>query len=362
MTSDEVSEAIGSYAPHLVHPNRNDEEVARLVNQLRDEAAWFWTEDVWPDDPYGGALKHAFETRSAFIDLLCRVSSRTLLAAFVDSAIPLPVVVKHCMLATNTGKELLDRVQSYLRYHGISRLTVTLDCEWSYRIRRFTDETASDITGKDFFDFHGGSLLDMAAITCYAAFMPEFEGHPSFRQCRLGSLCGDENACLEFFSDLYIRYSQQTQGRMNNLKGHIVECNVHDQLETVVDQFEELMFVSNKRVPDVPESGESREFDRVLRIDNGGEETYIAITIQFQETGNSTLERKGEQARTSYPRFCELDYYLCCVIDGAGYLERETGLKKMVQNSHLAVSLNRLETLQQFIIAIVNHVTCRQCN
>ena len=84
-------------------------------------------------------------------------------------------------------------------------------------------------------------------------------------------------------------------------------------------------------------------------------EKYSAIEISFQETTNSTIERKAGQAKSRFEQIDGLGHKIIYIIDGVGNFKRRSALNTIHEYSHLllAFSDSELNRLQNFIINFI---------
>lgn len=85
--------------------------------------------------------------------------------------------------------------------------------------------------------------------------------------------------------------------------------------------------------------------------DQSRHKKYVAIEVTFQETSNSTIERKGGQARDRFEKITSCRDYIAYVIDGAGNFSRRSAVSTLCENSHcnVAYTPDEFEVLIEFI-------------
>lgn len=99
---------------------------------------------------------------------------------------------------------------------------------------------------------------------------------------------------------------------------------------------------SNGTIPGVTQNDGNTltNFDVVIdRIDdNSRHKKYVAVEVTFQETTNSTIERKGGQARDRFEKVTNTRNYITYIIDGAGNFARRAAVSVLCDNSHCTVA------------------------
>jgi hypothetical protein len=293
---------------------------------------------------YGEPTEQILSTKDQFIATLRETTPENIVRDLLSSTLDNSLLLQHCMLATDVGKETLDRLAFFLSYNEVSELDIeTPELSRTYTVAELSDDNFS-VANRSFANFSQGAFEDIFTVLAFGSDMTLLSEYVTFDRCRLGEICGDETAIADYFADLYILFSDQTKGRVRVKKGQAPERLVKQTLNEVVAH-SQLSLVSSSRVPNVPTQGEDQEFDFVLTDGN----RYVAIEVAFQETTNSTLERKARQSRELYPVFEQRGSELIHVVDGAGYFERSNALQQMVEYSHLAVSLGELDDLSQHL-------------
>ena len=89
-------------------------------------------------------------------------------------------------------------------------------------------------------------------------------------------------------------------------------------------------------------------------------EKYIAIEISFQETTNSTIERKAGQAKSRFENIDDLGHKIVYIIDGVGNFKRQAALTTIDGYSHLllAFSESEFDRLNHFILNFLENENC----
>lgn len=313
--------------------------------RLLNNGQWFWTREMLPDDLLGSQTQQILDTKSDFVNILERSSPETLINRLVESQIKTELLIQHCMLATDIGKETLDRIAFYFFYNDMSTVKINAaDASEQHQFSVLGNRDVS-VSNKSFSQFSPDLIRDIYVLLSFGASIGQLSKYVTFDRCRLGEICGDEKQIADYFADLYVLFSNQTRGRVRVKKGSAAEDVVSTTLDKVVSN-SKINYVSDSRVPNIPSQGETQEFDFVLQEPD---DTFIAIEVAFQETTNSTLERKARQSRELYPVFSERGHKLIHVVDGAGYFERDNALRQMIEYSDLAVTLGEIETLRSYL-------------
>ena len=186
-------------------------------------------------------------------------------------------------------------------------------------------------------------LKDLLFILCHGSKIEEFKKYDTFGRCKLGEFAGNESKLKDFLSKQYINVSRQTTGKTSVDLGSIAQRHVRNKIETYFSNNNRVSFEPGNRIPgfSVEDPEVDTQFDIVLRVQKTRQATtFVAIEVAFQETTNSVIERKARQALARFREIENRNYYILYVIDGGGWFARKNSIKKILDNSHLSVSIS----------------------
>jgi hypothetical protein len=266
------------------------------------------------------------------------------------------------MLATDASAEILDRAKSYITFKKIKTLHSQINgYKIEYRIKRLGTSFTKRLTNKEISSADGALLSDLFYIICFGSKTEEFADFLSFRRFRLAEICGKPEAVQRHFRELYLNVSRQLTQLAAQAQGDFLNDFVKSYLDARFAGNPSIRWVESRRVPGIGDerarSLGGEQFDLVYAITpaSKGEIIYVAIEVAFQETTNSTMERKARHASLLFEHFDRMGYKLCFVVDGAGFLSaRLKALRDIIQNSHYRVTLKpeELSSLCEFIISL----------
>ena len=100
--------------------------VEEEIRRIKENGFWFWSETVAPYKDTDPEIKLLRETREQFQDILAKANRENLIANMLNPSAPLTpaVALKHAMIASDVGAELLDRAKDFIIFYKITRLTV----------------------------------------------------------------------------------------------------------------------------------------------------------------------------------------------------------------------------------------------
>src|SRR5207244_1158089 len=155
-------------------------------------------------------------------------------------------------------------------------------------------------------------------------------------KCEISNYLGQPDKLKTFIKQRYIWVSRITSGAQANSLGQIAQETVREYLEQNL-KIPNIKVVAGGRLTNVThtdsQTGRPTSFDLV--VTNGLK--YVAVEVSFQETTNSTVERKGGQARGRFEQVEAAGHKIAYVIDGSGNFQRASMLKNICDHSHCTV-------------------------
>lgn len=172
-------------------------------------------------------------------------------------------------------------------------------------------------------------------------------------KCTPYEYLGDDAKVEDFVRQNYIRVSRIIGGKTASDLGNVAQQYVVEYLSKALGANYNVR--SNGTVPGVTQNDGNTltNFDVVVdRVnDQSRHKKYVAVEVTFQETTNSTIERKGGQARDRFEKITNSRNYIAYVIDGAGNFARRAAVRELCNNSHCTVAYTseEFELLIEFI-------------
>lgn len=171
-------------------------------------------------------------------------------------------------------------------------------------------------------------------------------------RCNVFEYLGSEERIKKYVRENYIRVSKIISGRTASDLGNVAQSYAADYLRKKLG--ESYNVVSPGTIPDVKlDDNKEATFDIVVdRIgDNSKYKPYVGIEVSFQETSNSTVERKGREAQARFRNTNNKRCFVAYIIDGAGNFSRTSAANDMCDNSHCNVAYTQpeLDLLAEFI-------------
>lgn len=336
----------------------------RTVEELREKASMFWPSELSAKEASLSIIPELVKTQNEFIAVLnFPVSDLDGLLGVLERVDPSKLApsmfLKHLVVLTDFGGEKLQRLNMQFEklFPSGEMIYIWEGKERKYRFRKLPVEGALTndklgisarrlFSGTSFEEVH----RDVVAILLFGAACKSEEAASFLQKCKIGVLLGRIEELEEFVKQRYIWVSRITGGSQANTLGQIAQAFVKEYLEDNL-RVAGAEVMQNGRLPNVThtddETGRPTSFDLVVsRYDK-----RAAIEVSFQETTNSTIERKGGQARARFEQIQRAGYKIAYVIDGAGNFQRINALENLVSHSHYTVALSEaeLEVLCDFL-------------
>ena len=324
----------------------NDQEVNEKIEALKKNSTWFWTDQI------RGKINmlesdDLQETLSDFKKMLQKNDRGIIVKKLLNSTTVKPkLAIQHLMLASDCSAEFLDRVKSYLikdKHNDIKILTPD-NRQIPYKFKKITKNPSQKLSKTYIVNADNELLNDVMTIIIFGAEITLFKNFSNFKKLSLCKIVGNIDKVNEYFDPLYLKTSRQTQGRISAQSGKNPQNLVKKKLDEYFEGNEDFSIVPGNRIPNIGKEAKGFQVDLAYKI-TGKSPTYIGIEIAFQETTNSVIERKSKQAAAIINEFNNKKYYLCFVVDGAGYFTRESAMKGTIKNSHKVVTFKQLNEL-----------------
>lgn len=343
-----------------------DEKVEAHFKLLQRSAYLFWSDEIVVPTATEGLLRDLKETKGVFIRILSESTPENIVSNLMspekyDDRLPpnqlRGLIVKHCMLFTDIGMELIKRAKKYVSDKGITHFHIRDGKRVTeYRIKSLHE---MGVTNPIIYVGRDRDLLeDILVLLCYGSQIEEIDEFLSYKRCKIAKMAGKVDEIANHLNNLYLSVNRQIGGARAVDAGNAPLAIVVKAIENYFKELgksDEIEFVSGGRIPGLRTQSAKvdTQFDLVIKIScESSKSKYMAVEVAFQETTNSTIERKGGQALGRFEAVKDYGAYIGYVIDGIGCFERATGfVKKCIKYSDIVVTLkpNMLKALCDFI-------------
>lgn len=344
----------------------NEEKYERTIDELELQACKWWPKEVRDEAQEISVLQTLLDSQEKFISILKLADkyNATKLFDLIDAAeFSYSLFLKHLVVLTDFGSEPLQRVnKDFVELFPDKKLSYdigngkavykfsSLPVRGSLTNKRMKIDTVDNLQK---LTVDKSLCKDIIMILIYGSASLNARTRAVLFKCTSYEYLGDDAKTEEFVRQNYIRVSRIISGKTASDLGNVAQQYVVKYLTASLGV--NYCVRSNGTIPGVTQNDGHTltSFDVVVdRIDDiGRHKKYIAVEVTFQETSNSTIERKGGQARDRFEKITSSRNYIAYIIDGAGNFSRRTAISTLCDNSHCTVAYTpeEFELLIEFI-------------
>lgn len=344
----------------------NEDRYERTIDELEVHACKWWPREVREEAQKISVLQTLLDSQEKFISILklADKSSPTSLFELIDaSKFSYTLFLKHLVVLTDFGGEPLQRVnKNFKEMFPNKKLVFSIEhkaMEYSFvslpvagvlNNKRMRIDTVENLA-TNCADI--SLCKDIIMLLTYGATATSPSTSAILFKSITYEYLGDDAKVEEYVRQNYIRVSRIIGGKTASDLGNVAQQYVVKYLaESLGDGY---CVRSNGTIPGVTQNdgGTLTNFDVVVdKVDDTRRhKKYVAIEVTFQETSNSTIERKGGQARDRFEKITSSRNYIAYIIDGAGNFSRRSAIGVLCDNSHcnVAYTPKEFELLIEFI-------------
>lgn len=318
-----------------------DEEFAKLYAT----AVLRWPEDVAKENTESSSLSKLLDTQEKFLAILTAGSSSpsSWKSVLQESDMSPNLFLKHLMIISDYGGEPLKRLygdfRTFFENEDSTHLSILFREETvKYNFKSLHNTKVSNnklkVDGKGLAQvIEITPLIEDVCMLLLFANQSQNVISDEFEDCIVGTFIGKAEELREYAVSRYISVSSQMKGAKANSMGQILQVNIVKRLQKALgDSFK----VKSNHLFEFSHNGISfREpFDIVVSNDD----FCIGIELSFQVTTNSTIERKGSQARERMETMHNNSKQISYIVDGAGNFERKQAIMKILAYSDVTVA------------------------
>lgn len=344
----------------------NEDSYERTIDELEPHACKWWPKEVREAAQEISVLQTLLDSQKKFISImkLADKHNASTLFELIDAArLSYSLFLKHLVVLTDFGSEPLQRVNkdfaelfvgnklSYDIGDGVAEYRFTsLPIIGTLTNKRMKIDSVENLSAEA---PDKNLCKDIIMILVYGAAATSARTRAVLFKCTPYEYMGNDMGIEEFVRQNYIRVSRIIGGKTASDLGNVAQQYVVKYLVRALG--ENYCVRSNGTVPSVTQNDGNTltNFDVVVdRLDDTSRhKKYVAVEVTFQETSNSTIERKGGQARDRFEKITSSRNYIAYIIDGAGNFSRRSAIKTLCDNSHCTVAYTpeEFEILIEFI-------------
>lgn len=344
----------------------NEDKYERTIDELETHACKWWPKEVRDEAQKISILQILIDSQEKFISILKLTDKNdvsTIFHLIEASKFSYNLFLKHLVVLVDFGSEPLQRVNKDFRklfplnkfFYDIGNGPVeytfsALPVKGILNNKRMRIDTISNLISES-ADVQ--LCKDLIVLLMYGGAAVDIRIRAILFKCTPYEYLGDDSKVENFVRQNYIRVSRIISGKTASDLGNVAQQYVVHYLTTSLGN--DYTVKSNGTIPGVTQNDGNTltNFDVVIdrKSDNGRHKKYVAVEVTFQETTNSTIERKGGQARDRFEKITNSRNFIAYIIDGAGNFARRAAVRELCNNSHCTVAYtpDEFELLIEFI-------------
>lgn len=343
----------------------NDDRYLRSIKDLEKVGSKWWPKEVRDEAMKVSILQYLLDTQEKFISLLTladRNKPEKLFSLIDASDFEYHLFLKHLILLTDVGSEPIQRFNtSFKEIFPNGQIDFTIGKKkHSYKFvslptkgvpnnKKMQSDTLENLEAP----CRNVELCkDLIMLLIYGAASDLKRTASVLYKCNAYEYLGQEELIKKYVRQNYIRVSRIVGGKEATDLGNVAQSYAVRYLAEHLG--EDYNVVNAGIIPGVQmDDNKEVTFDIVVdRISDVGKfKKYVGIEVSFQETSNSTIERKAREARARFQNTNNKRCYVAYIIDGAGNFSRTAAVTDLCDNSHcnVAYTPSEFDLLIEFI-------------
>ncbi len=343
-----------------------EDKYVRTMSELEKYACKWWPKEIREYADKFSILQTLLDTQEKFISILKLTNPhdfKSLFSIMEASEFSMKCFLKHLMLLTDVGAEPLQRLNTNFKElfpDGKMKFAVG-DKKYSYKFKSLPIKSKLD-NKKMRVDTKDNMLNDKCdvALTKDIIMLLVFGGssvsvktRAVLYRCVISEYLHDDEKIERFVRQNYIKVSRIIAGRTANDLGNSIQNYAAEYIANKLGEGYNVKVFGSIPGVSINDSKTEAKFDIVIdrKEDKTKYKPYVGIEVSFQETSNSVVERKGQEAAARFTAVVGKRSYVAYIIDGAGNFSRRAAGNIMCENSHCNVgcTLEEFDVLVEFI-------------
>lgn len=344
----------------------NDDRYLRTIKDLEQVGCKWWPKEVREEAMKVSILQYLLDTQEKFISLLTLADPRKpeKLFSLIDASdFEYHLFLKHLILLTDVGAEPIQRFNaSFSEIFPNGELNYKIEeKEYVYKFTALpmkkgkpnNKKMQSDSLEKLKATCRNVPLCkDLIMLLIYGAASVSVRTTAVLYKCNAFEYLGQEDRIKKYVRQNYIRVSRIVGGKEATDLGNVAQSYAVSYLAKRLG--EEYEVKSGGKIEGVKmDDNKDVTFDIVVarKDDHSKHKKFVGIEVSFQETSNSTIERKAREARARFQNTNNKRCYVAYIIDGAGNFSRTAAVTDLCDNSHcnVAYTPSEFDLLIEFI-------------
>lgn len=337
-----------------------EDKYVRSMAELEKYACMWWPKEIRDYANKLSILQTLLDTQEKFISILKlanREDSNSIFNIMEASKFSLKCFLKHLMILTDVGAEPLQRINAQFNElfpNGMMTYVIN-NKSYSYPFKslpvrsKLNNEKMRVDTKENMLNDRCDENLtkDVIMILLYGGACKSPKTRAVMYRCTISDYIGNDELIELYVRQNYIRVSRIIAGRTANDLGNSIQNYAADYLKQILGDDYNIRTFGTIPGVSINDGKSETKFDIVIdRIaDTSKYKPYVGVEVSFQETSNSTVERKGQDAAARFLAVVSKRSYVAYIIDGVGNFSRRAAGDVMCANSHCNIGCTQEEFL-----------------
>lgn len=343
-----------------------EDKYIRSMAELEKYACMWWPKEIRDYADKLSILQTLLDTQEKFISILKladREDSSSIFNIIQASSFSLKCFLKHLMILTDVGAEPLQRINAqFSELFPTGKMSYVInDKNHSYTFKslpvksKLNNEKMKVDTKENMLNDKCDEELtkDVIMLLLYGGACKSSKTRAVMYRCTISDYIGNDELIELHIRQNYIRVSRIIAGRTANDLGNSIQNYAADYLKQILGDAYNIRTFGTIPGVSINDGKTEAKFDIVIDkiADESRYKPYVGVEVSFQETSNSTVERKGQDAAARFLAVVAKRSYVAYIIDGAGNFSRRAAGDVMCANSHCNIGCTQEEfqVLAEFI-------------
>ena len=343
-----------------------EDRYVRTMEQLEKYACKWWPKEIREYADQFSILQTLLDTQEKFISILKlanRDDAKSLFRIMEASGFSMKCFLKHLMILTDVGSEPLQRMnKNFAELFPNGKMVYQIDGKtYTYEFqalplkgalsnKKMRVDTKENMQSEK---CNTELITDLIMTLVYGGACVSAKTRAVLFRCIISDYIGDDEKIELNIRQNYIRVSRIIAGRTANDLGNSIQKYAADYIADKLGRDYNVKVFGTIPGVSINDGNTEAKFDVVVdRIsDTSRFKPYVGVEVSFQETSNSTVERKGQDAAARFEAVIRKRSFVAYIIDGVGNFSRRAACDVMCANSHCNVGCTpeEFDVLVEFI-------------
>lgn len=343
-----------------------EDKYVRTMEQLEKYACKWWPKEIREYAERLSILHTLLDSQEDFIcilKLIDRDDAKSIFRFIKDAKFPIKCFLKHLMILTDVGSEPLQRMNNdFSELFPNRKMSYQINGKkhaYTFQSLPIKGKLTNEKIHVDTKENMLGNkcdielVMDLIMILVYGGACVSAKTRAVLFRCTISDYLGDKKKIDDYIRQNYIRVSRIIAGRTANDLGNSIQKYAADYIANKLGTDYRVKLFGTIPGVSINDGNTEAKFDVVVdRIsDTSRFKPYVGVEVSFQETSNSTVERKGQDAAARFEAVIHKRSFVAYIIDGVGNFSRRAACDVMCANSHCNVGCTpeEFDLLVEFI-------------